>query len=208
MDFHSLWSRRREISEPLARVSSAVCVVESQMEEHVVLVDETDRPIGTEAKLAAHLSGALHRAFSVFVFYRTGNLLLLQRRARTKYHSGGFWANTCCGHPRPGESVHGAAMRRLREEMGLGCELRPLTAFRYRAEVGNGLVEHEYDHILVGHYDGAPSPNPDEVEDWRWVTLNELTAEILRHTDRFAAWLPRHLELRARLADRAPDVDQ
>ena len=172
------------------------------MEEHVVLVDETDRAIGTEGKLAAHVTGALHRAFSVFVFDRTGNLLL-QRRARTKYHSGGSWANTCCGHPRPGESVHSAATRRLREEMGLRCELRPLTAFRYRADVGNGLVEHEYDHILVGQYDGPPSPDPDEVEDWRWVPLNELTGEIARHGDQFAAWFSPALgELRAHLADR------
>jgi isopentenyl-diphosphate delta-isomerase len=173
------------------------------MEEHVVLVDETDRPVGTERKLAAHVSGALHRAFSVFVFDGAGSLLL-QRRARTKYHSGGFWANTCCGHPRPGESVHEAATRRLREEMGVGCELRSLTTFRYRADVGNGLVEHEYDHIFVGRFDGAPSPDPDEVEDWRWVTMGELTGEIARDADRFAAWFPPALgELRAHLADRA-----
>jgi isopentenyl-diphosphate delta-isomerase len=175
------------------------------MEEHVVLVDEMDRPIGTEGKLAAHVAGALHRAFSVFVFNTTGNLLL-QRRARAKYHSGGFWANTCCGHPRPGETVHAAATRRLREEMGLRCQLRALTAFRYRADVGSGLVEHEYDHILVGHFDGAPAPDPAEVEDWRWVPLSELTGEIEDHAERFAPWFSPALgELRAHLEDAEGD---
>jgi isopentenyl-diphosphate Delta-isomerase len=167
------------------------------MEERVVLVDISDCAIGTEDKLAAHRSGVLHRAFSVFVFDGARNLLL-QRRARTKYHSGGLWANSCCGHPRPGESVQAAATRRLYEEMGFGCELRTLTSFVYRADVGKGLVEHEYDHVLVGRFDGAPAPDPGEVEEWRWVRMNSLAGEIAEHDDRFAAWFPIALdELRA-----------
>lgn len=154
-----------------------------------MLVDVADCAIGTEEKLAAHRSGALHRAFSVFVFDGSGNLLL-QRRARTKYHSAGLWANTCCGHPRPGEPVLAAAARRLHEEMGLECEVRPLTNFRYLAHVGSGLVEHEFDHILVGRFDGVPAPNPDEVEEWRWAPMSVLTGEIAEHAERFAAWLP------------------
>lgn len=159
------------------------------MEERVVLVDPSDCAIGTEYKLAAHRSGVLHRAFSVFVFDQAGNLLL-QRRTRAKYHSGGLWANSCCGHPRPGELVQAAATRRLYEEMGFRADLRMLTSFRYRAEVGNGLVEHEYDHILVGRFDDTPAPDPDEVEEWRWVRMGSLDGEIARHADRFAAWFP------------------
>src|SRR5689334_7965348 len=112
--------------------------------ERVVLVDERDREVGTMPKLAAHAEGALHRAFSVFVLNAAGELLL-QRRAAAKYHCGGLWTNSCCGHPRPGEPVADAARRRLREEMGFDCELASVGSFVYRAEVGGGLVEHEYD---------------------------------------------------------------
>jgi isopentenyl-diphosphate delta-isomerase len=159
------------------------------MEERVVLVDHQDRGIGTEGKLATHRAGLLHRAFSVFVFNGAGDLLL-QRRARSKYHSAGLWANTCCGHPRPGEEVRPAAMRRLREEMGIDCALHELTAFSYRADVGNGLIEHEYDHILVGRFEGEPSPAPDEVEHWRWISLDDVSADLSGNAAHYAAWFP------------------
>ncbi len=157
------------------------------MEEQVILVDEHDREIGTEAKLSAHAAGKLHRAFSVFVFDTDGNLLI-QRRAATKYHSGGLWSNTCCSHPRPGESVHEAAQRRLREEMGLECPLQAALSFTYRSELGNGLSEHEYDHVFVGQFDGNPAPDPAEVADWRWTSLEEVRADSAAHPDRYTAW--------------------
>jgi isopentenyl-diphosphate Delta-isomerase len=163
------------------------------MEDLVVLVDEQDHAVGTASKLAAHRTGALHRAFSVFLFDGRGRLLL-QRRALAKYHSGGLWTNTCCGHPRPGESVTDAAGRRLREEMGIACALRPAGAFRYRARLGE-LEEHEFDHVLVGRFDGDPRPAPDEVADWRWVEPDAAARELAEAPDRFTAWFDRALAL-------------
>jgi isopentenyl-diphosphate delta-isomerase len=157
-------------------------------EERVILVGPGDEPIGTEEKLEAHRSGALHRAFSVFVFDRRGQILL-QRRAEGKYHSGGRWSNTCCGHPRPGEETEAAATRRLEEEMGFTCNLRDLFSFTYAVEVGGGLREHEIDHVLVGRHDGDPSPDPAEVAEWRWVATDALEREMASEPDRFTPWL-------------------
>lgn len=163
------------------------------MEELVVLVDETDRELGSEEKLAAHHSGALHRAFSTFVSNRSGQLLL-QRRAATKYHSPRLWSNTCCGHPRPGESIEAAAHRRLREEMGFDCALTVSFSFTYRAELDGGMVEHEIDHVLVGQFDGQPVANPEEVEAWRWIDEAELAGEMAANPQRYTAWLGIALE--------------
>lgn len=157
------------------------------MREEVILVNENDEAIGVEEKLKTHLLGALHRAFSVFIF-NSGGQLLLQKRAGTKYHSGGLWSNTCCGHPRPGESIEGASRRRLYEEMGFDCELKEVFDFIYRAELDDGLFEHEYDHVLVGGFDGEPNPNRDEVDDWKWVSLPELRLDMRRTPDAFTYW--------------------
>ena len=157
------------------------------MSERVVLVDAADAEIGTEDKLAAHRAGRLHRAFSVFVFNGRGEMLL-QRRASSKYHSGGLWSNTCCSHPRPGEATPDAAHRRLFEEMGIRCELRPAFAFIYRADVGGGLIEHEYDHLFIGRWDGDPEPDLAEVEAWRWATPAAVRRELRRHPRRFTFW--------------------
>jgi isopentenyl-diphosphate delta-isomerase len=159
-----------------------------QASEQVILVDEQDRELGASEKLRAHVEGALHRAFSVFVFDRDGRLLL-QRRAREKYHSGGLWSNTCCGHPRPGEETAAAARRRLREEMNLDCELRAAFDFIYRAELDNALVEHEYDHVFAGEFDGSPVPDPSEVEEWKWMSLDELRRELREEPSRYSYWL-------------------
>ena len=145
--------------------------VGSAVEERVVLVDESDAEVGTLEKQRAHAEGRLHRALSVFVLNARGEMLL-QRRASAKYHSGGLWTNACCSHPRPGEPVDAAARRRLREEMGIDCALEPAFAFTYRAEVGGGLVEHEYDHVFLARYDGDPAPSADEVDGWRWVPID------------------------------------
>jgi isopentenyl-diphosphate delta-isomerase len=127
--------------------------------EHVVLVDAFDNDIGTMGKMEAHQVGALHRAFSVFVFNSSGELLL-QRRAIDKYHSGNLWTNTCCSHPRAGEPTLDAAHRRLREEMGMACDLTDMFSFTYRTEFDDGLIEHEIDHVFVGYSDEAPNPVP------------------------------------------------
>lgn len=158
------------------------------MVEEVILVDEEDRVLGAAEKMQAHRSGGLHRAFSVFVFDSAGNVLL-QKRARGKYHSGGLWSNTCCSHPRPGETTVEAARRRLAEEMGFTCELREVFSFVYRAEVGDDLVEHEYDHVFFGTFDGRPSPDAREVEEWRWCAMGELREEIARDPESYTRWL-------------------
>lgn len=177
-------------------------------EERVVLIDDRDVEIGTAGKMEAHRTGELHRAFSVFIFNGSGEMLL-QRRAAGKYHSGGRWANSCCGHPRPGEHTRRAARRRLREEMGLVCELRAVTAFVYRAGVGDGLVENEYDHVFVGWTDSDPDPDPAEADRWCWMPLIEVRRSVGREPERYAAWfapalqhlltagIPERLEIRS-----------
>jgi isopentenyl-diphosphate delta-isomerase len=158
------------------------------MEERIVLVNTRDTEVGTEEKIKAHREGKLHRAFSVFVFNSRGEKLL-QRRAKTKYHSGGLWTNTCCSHPRPGEPVEEAAHRRLKEEMGFDCELKEVFHFTYRVTVGENLFEHEYDHVFVGTFDGEPDPNPEEIDDWKWIGLEELKREMQEDPDRYTYWL-------------------
>lgn len=158
------------------------------MEERVVLVDENDAETGTMEKQRAHREGRLHRAFSVFLLNARGEMLL-QHRAADKYHSGGLWTNTCCSHPRPGEAVEAAARRRLREEMGIDCPLTPLFAFTYRTQVGQGLVEHEYDHVFAGRYDGEPTPALDEVQGWRWARVEDLVREVREDPEAFTPWL-------------------
>ncbi len=157
------------------------------MNESVILVDETDLPLGQMEKQEAHIQGLLHRAFSVFVFNDAG-ALLLQRRAITKYHSGGLWTNTCCGHPRPGEDTRIAAQRRLQEEMGLELELTPLFHFVYRAELDQHLTEHEYDHVFVGKTNREPSLNPGEASAHRWISIKMVCEEIERTPELFTAW--------------------
>lgn len=157
-------------------------------EEEVILVDKNDNPIGTMPKLAAHLEGELHRAFSVFIFNSAG-ALLLQQRALDKYHSAGKWTNTCCSHPRPGELTADAAKRRLKEEMGMECELRPIFSFSYRAEVENGLVENEYDHVYFGSCDTLPLPNPLEVADFKYISMEALELDLLNNKDSYTEWL-------------------
>lgn len=158
------------------------------MEEQVVLVDENDNAIGVEGKAAVHRSGKLHRAISVFIF-DAGNRVLLQQRASTKYHSAGLWSNTCCTHPRPEEDNITAANRRLREEMGIECELSKAFSFVYQASLPNCLVEHEYDHIFFGRYDGEPVPNRDEADDWQWMDMEKLSVDVKRNPDSYSFWL-------------------
>ena len=160
--------------------------MESRVEK-VILVDQDDTAIGVREKLDAHRSGELHRAFSVFVFNAQGELLI-QQRAADKYHTKNLWTNTCDGHPRPGETTEGAARRRLSEEMGFDCELVDAFSFTYHAELGDGLVEHEYDHALIGTFDGEPTPDPKEASDWKWIDAKELAIEMREQPDQYALW--------------------
>lgn len=154
----------------------------------VILVDESDRMVGTMDKMRAHVSGKLHRAFSVFVFNTKGELLL-QQRASDKYHSGGKWTNTCCSHPQPGESTLNAAHRRLQEEMGLKCELQYGFNFTYRAELANGITEYEYDHVYLGVSNDIPVPEPTEVAAYEYIKMDLLAEKLFKHPDQYTEWL-------------------
>lgn len=157
------------------------------MKENVLLVDEKDQLLGKMEKIEAHEKGLLHRAFSVFV-YNDQNELLLQKRAESKYHTPGLWTNTCCSHQRENESNIEAGKRRLQEEMGFTTDLENQFSFIYKAPFSNGLTEHEYDHILIGYYNGQPKPNPEEVADWKWMSLDEIEKDLHQHPDRYTAW--------------------
>ena len=157
------------------------------IEDKVILVDNNDNQIGLMAKLEAHEKGVLHRAFSVFIFNNHGELML-QRRALTKYHSPGLWTNTCCSHQRDGESNISSGKRRLNEEMGFDTELFEKTSFIYKAKFDNGLIEHEFDHVLVGSYNHSPIINSIEVDCWKWMSLENIKKDINDHPDKYTAW--------------------
>ena len=158
------------------------------MEEQVILVDQNDQKIGLMNKMEAHEKALLHRAFSVFVFNSKGELLI-QQRALSKYHSGGEWANTCCSHQRDGETTLDAGHRRLQEEMGFDVPLEEVFSFTYKKEFGNGLTEHEFDHVLFGQFNGEPIMNPEEVADWKYISLPDLNIQIKEHPQQYTIWL-------------------
>ena len=155
---------------------------------HVVTVNELDEQTGTMEKMEAHQLGILHRAFSVFIL-NDNNELLLQQRAKKKYHSGGLWTNTCCSHPMPEENTVSAAERRLKEEMGIECRVDPAFTFVYKADVGDGLIEHEYDHVFIGRYSGKCDANPDEVNGYQYLSLNEIENWIKKRPGDFTVWM-------------------
>ncbi len=155
--------------------------------EHIILVDDHDQEIGTMEKMEAHQKGLLHRAFSILIVNSKGELLL-QQRALSKYHSGGLWTNTCCSHPRPGESIEGAAKRKLKQEMGI--EVNPEFAFKftYKINLDNNLIEHEIDHVLIGHFDGSPNINPNEAEDWKFEKPGVLIENVMCNPNQYTYW--------------------
>lgn len=164
----------------------------------VILVDEQDQEIGVMDKWEAHAQGRLHRAFSIFVYRDDEGLaLLLQQRAKDKYHSGGLWSNTCCSHPMPGESIEEAGQRRLLEEMGFSVPVHEVGTFIYQHHFDNGLVEYEYDHVLLAHAPPTVSiiPDPQEVMNTRWISLPDLYADLATHPERYTPWFARALSI-------------
>jgi isopentenyl-diphosphate delta-isomerase len=157
------------------------------IEDKLILVDENDHETGTEDKLAAHLNGLLHRAFSVLIFDAKGNILL-QKRAAAKYHSAGLWTNTCCSHPAPREDTKAAAIKRLQSEMGFTTDLKKAFEFTYKTELENGITEHEYDHVFTGTWEGTPTPNPAEASDWKWISREELDEDIKSYPEQYTFW--------------------
>jgi isopentenyl-diphosphate delta-isomerase len=157
------------------------------MEEQVILVDENDNQIGLMPKMEAHEKGVLHRAFSVFTFNKKGELML-QQRAAHKYHSPLLWTNTCCSHQRNGETNLEAGKRRLQEEMGFTAELKEVFSFIYKAPFDNGLTEHELDHVLVGYFDDNPNINKEEVEDYKWMLLEDVKSDIEKNPSIYTEW--------------------
>lgn len=156
-------------------------------EERVILVNEQDEQIGTMPKMEAHEKALLHRAFSVFVFNERKELMI-QQRAKHKYHSPLLWTNTCCSHQRVGESNVEAGKRRLMEEMGFVTDLTESISFIYKAPFDNGLTEHEFDHIMIGTFNDEPKINPDEVEAWKWMDLESLKTDMKTNPEQYTAW--------------------
>ena len=157
------------------------------IEEQVILVNEQDEPIGLMNKMEAHEKAVLHRAFSVFIL-NDKNEVMLQQRAHHKYHSPLLWTNTCCSHQRAGETNIEAGKRRLFEEMGFKAELKELFHFIYKAPFENGLTEHELDHVMIGYYNGEPVINDDEVESWKWMTIEAIKDDMMVNPDAYTVW--------------------
>ena len=164
--------------------------------EYVILVNRNDEKVGLSEKMNAHKKGLLHRAFSVFIFNKKGQMLL-QQRALSKYHCGGLWSNACCSHPRDKEELGKASSRRLFEEMGLKTNLEEIFTFQYKVDLQNGLIENEIDHVLIGEIttDTTPAPNPEEVQALRWVSIESLQKELAATPQKFTPWLLQALEL-------------
>ncbi len=153
----------------------------------VILVDEQDMPVGAMEKMEVHQKALLHRAFSIFIFNERGEMLL-HKRADKKYHSGGLWTNACCSHPRPGEDTLAAARKRLQEEMGIVTDIKKAFDFVYRAELDNGLTEHEFDHVFTGIYSGEIVPDKEEVSDYCYKTIDEIKDSIRSHPQKYTEW--------------------
>ena len=156
-------------------------------EENVILVNQKDEQIGLMPKLEAHEKAVLHRAFSVFIL-NSKNEIMLQQRAHHKYHSPLLWTNTCCSHQREGETNIQAGSRRLFEEMGFETGLKELFHFIYKAPFDNGLTEHELDHVMIGYYEDEPKINSEEVENWKWMYIEDVRSDMQLHPEIYTVW--------------------
>lgn len=166
--------------------------------ENVILVDDQDNAIGTMEKMEAHRKGILHRAFSILIFNSKGEVLL-QKRSKNKYHSGGLWTNACCSHPMPGESILEATRKRLKHEMGIELQPQFTYKFVYHIQLDKELIEHEYDHVYIGIFDGTPVVNTEEVEDWKFISVQTLRHELKQHPESYTEWfklIMNHAELK------------
>jgi len=157
------------------------------MEKDIILVDEHDREIGSGEKMTVHREGLKHRAFSILIFNSRGEMML-QKRAASKYHGGGLWTNACCSHPRSGEEIITAAQRRLFEEMGFSCDLEKIMELSYKFTMPNGLIENEYDHVLLGFFDGEPELNPAEAQAWTWIKIEDLKKDLETSAANYTPW--------------------
>ncbi|HRI22053.1 MAG TPA: isopentenyl-diphosphate Delta-isomerase [Panacibacter sp.] len=155
--------------------------------EEVILVNEQDQEVGLMEKIEAHEKALLHRAISIFIFNSKGEMLL-QQRAKKKYHSAGLWTNACCSHPRPGEAIAAAANRRLKEELGFETGLTKIFEFTYKTAFDNGLTEHEFDHVFTGNYNGKILPNENEVQDFCYKSMEEIADTVQGHPHKYTAW--------------------
>ncbi len=153
----------------------------------VILVDEHDNQIGTMEKMEAHRQGRLHRAFSIFIYNSRGEMLL-QQRAMGKYHSGGLWTNACCSHPQPGDELLNSALRRLGEELGFTTPISKVFDFVYRAGFENGLIEHEFDHVFTGTYDGPVKINEEEVSEYAFQPIDSIAASLKEEPSIYTEW--------------------
>lgn len=161
-------------------------------EQELILVNEQDEVLSTCPKMEAHEKGLLHRAFSVMLYrHHQGQLqVLMQKRHAQKYHCGGLWTNTCCGHPSPHETTIDAASRRLFEETHIKIALKPKGSFCYIAKFANGLTEHELDHVFIAEYNEVPQDfNHQEISDMQWVEIATLKKEIDQHPAAYTPWL-------------------
>ena len=160
--------------------------------EEVILINKNNRKIGTEEKIRAHKEGKLHRAFSIFIF-NSKNELLIQKRAKSKYHSGGLWSNSVCGHPRPNETYSKATHKGLKEEMGFDCRLKKLFCFRYKTKLDK-LIENEYDCVFIGKFDGKPNPSLKEIMDYKWISLDNLKKDVRKNPQKYTYWFKKILK--------------
>lgn len=168
-------------------LSKLTALIAPDLMEEVILVDSDDNVLGTMEKMEAHRKGVLHRAFSILIFNSAGELLL-QKRSREKYHSGGLWTNACCSHPSPHESIEESVRKRLQYEMGIDVNPTFAYTFQYKAPLDNALIEHELDHVYVGQFDGTPEVNPEEVEDWKFVDVEDLRKSVKDNPEKYTAW--------------------
>lgn len=162
--------------------------------EEVILVDKKGNQTGIAEKIAAHEQGLLHRAFSI-VIYNDHKEIMLQLRAKSKYHSGGLWTNTCCSHPRPNEGTSDAAHRRLQEEMGFSTNITEIGTLIYKVPFPNGMTEHEFLHLFVGKYNDEPQPVPEEADDWKWMSIDDLRKDMKNNPANYTYWFKRQADI-------------
>jgi len=161
----------------------------SDQNELLILVDREDNELGFSSKAECHSgTGLLHRAFSVFIFNSSGQVLL-QQRSQQKDLWNLYWSNSCCSHPRKGEQIENAAHRRMVEELSIDCELHYLYKFFYQESFETKGSEHELCSVFVGRYDGEVSININEIADWKFIDTEELSRSIDQHPEKYTPWL-------------------